>query len=205
MNLNIILAALAVRRPIFHSEFDFQHELAWQIHNSFRDSGIRLEFPIAVADRRMEIDIWVTHEARRIAVELKYKTRAANVNHFGEQFNLAQHAATPLARYDTWRDVERLECLRTAGLADEAWAIFLTNDSGYWSNRPARGNGAEFSLHEGRMVTHGNSPLVWQDPRNIDSIGAARVPGIAISNTYNLRWVGYSAAPLHLRFLALNF
>lgn len=205
MNLNGILAALAVRRPVFHSEFDFQHELAWEIHNCLRECAIRLEYPIAVAGRRMEIDIWVTHETKRIAVELKYKTKAANANHRGEQFNLAQHAATPLARYDAWRDVERLECLRTAGLADDAWAIFLTNDPGYWSNRPARGNGSEFSLHEGRQVSPRNSPLVWQDPQNTDSIGTARVHGITIANAYNLGWADYSATPLHLRFLALNF
>jgi hypothetical protein len=152
----------------------------------------------------MEIDMSVTHENIRIAIELKYKTKRASPTHHGEAFNLAQQAATPLGRYDYWRDVERLEYLRASEAADETWAILLTNDGGYWSATPARGNGTQFSSHDTRHVGPADSPLAWISTLNTDSIGKARVPAIPITQTYQLDWADYSIAPHRLRYLALD-
>ncbi len=38
-----VLSALAVQRPVFHSERDFQHALAWQLQLSHSQAQIRLE------------------------------------------------------------------------------------------------------------------------------------------------------------------
>ncbi len=43
--LHKLMADLAAHRPIFHSEADFQHALAWQIHEAMPDCEIRLEWP----------------------------------------------------------------------------------------------------------------------------------------------------------------
>jgi len=37
------MAALARVRPLFHSEADFQHAFAWQLHSADPDARIRLE------------------------------------------------------------------------------------------------------------------------------------------------------------------
>lgn len=37
------MARLAARRPIFHSEADFQHAFAWQVQIDHPDARIRLE------------------------------------------------------------------------------------------------------------------------------------------------------------------
>ena len=69
--IEALLASLAGSRKIFHSEADFQHALAWQIHKAGPESQVRLEvnaFPDQ--DRRMFLDIWLPIEG--IAIELKY-------------------------------------------------------------------------------------------------------------------------------------
>jgi hypothetical protein len=37
------MAALALVRPLFHSEADFQHAFAWQLHRAHADARVRLE------------------------------------------------------------------------------------------------------------------------------------------------------------------
>jgi hypothetical protein len=204
MNLHATLKSLAQRRPIFHSEFDFQHELAWEIHNSIPGVQLRLERPVRIGQRRIELDISAIDNHHRVAIELKYKTKKNQIFHGGEQFDLAQHAATPLARYDAWRDVERLENLRGNNLSDDAWMIFLTNDASYWSIHPAQGNGTAFSLHDGRQV--GPQILAWHNTSNTNSIGSGRVQPITIGLQYQLGWTNYSTVQgVDFNYLALQF
>lgn len=46
INMNKVLSTLSVKRPIFHSEADFQHSLAWEIREHYPESEIRLETKI---------------------------------------------------------------------------------------------------------------------------------------------------------------
>jgi hypothetical protein len=41
--VNGAMNRLALRRPVFHSEADFQHGLAWQIQLDHPDARVRLE------------------------------------------------------------------------------------------------------------------------------------------------------------------
>ena len=43
-NVTSLMDAPARDRPVFHSEADFQHALAWCIHEAIPDGGCRLEF-----------------------------------------------------------------------------------------------------------------------------------------------------------------
>lgn len=183
------LSALSKRRPVFCSEFDFQHQLAWELHTRYAGMNILLEYPIIAGRRRMEIDIWARLGDVRVAIELKYKTRKASIQHAGIRFALTQQAATPLGRYDFIKDVERIESVRSAGMADEAWAVMLTNDQSY--TRPARGNGQAFSLHAGRTIAPGAS-LAWNTTVNPKSLGSSRLAPIPIAGTYSLAWTRYA-------------
>ena len=55
-----LMASLARRRPVFCSEADFQHELAYEIRMSDPGLSVRLEWPL-------------THSLRRTKVALIYK------------------------------------------------------------------------------------------------------------------------------------
>jgi hypothetical protein len=53
-----LLARLARNRPVFHSEADFQHALAWEIHSLHPTAKIRLEYRPANVKTKMYIAIW---------------------------------------------------------------------------------------------------------------------------------------------------
>jgi hypothetical protein len=66
------MAALALVRPLFHSEADFQHAFAWQLHSAHPDARIRLETRPRPGVR---LDVMALIGGRRVAVELKYLLR----------------------------------------------------------------------------------------------------------------------------------
>ena len=56
--LDDVLRNLAARRPIFHSEADFQHALAQAIHEADPDIPIRPEYR-PFPDERLYVDVWL--------------------------------------------------------------------------------------------------------------------------------------------------
>ena len=93
-----LLAELAGKRPVFHSEADFQHALAWKIHEAFPSANVRPEYK-PFPEKRVYIDIWVSG-AESAAIELKYLTRRLKVDVNGERFTLKDQSARDLGRYD---------------------------------------------------------------------------------------------------------
>ena len=63
---------LARVRPVFHSEADFQHAFAWQLHSIYPDARIRLETRPRPGVR---LDVLALIDDQRVAVELKYLLR----------------------------------------------------------------------------------------------------------------------------------
>ena len=52
-NIHKILSELSKERQIFHSEADFQHALAWKIHETYKDQfQIRLEKRIDIHEKK---------------------------------------------------------------------------------------------------------------------------------------------------------
>ena len=109
LDVDEIMSHLSERRPIFHSEADFQHELAWQLHD--KGYAVRLEYPYSYKEPdgsspeketsgyRQALDIWLSKE--NIAIELKYPTRGLKCKDLeGESFELRDHGGQPLRRYD---------------------------------------------------------------------------------------------------------
>ena len=67
-----LMLGLSTARPIFHSEADFQHAFAWQLHERLPDCQIRLEFnPLPAQKKGMYLDIWV--QSLKVAIHEKAK------------------------------------------------------------------------------------------------------------------------------------
>src|SRR5690242_12263278 len=101
VDLDILLSELSRFRPIFHSEADFQHALAWRLHEQHPEFAVWLEYRARLAGERMHVDIWATAGQRILAVEVKYKQRRLQVTVNGESFDLTDQSATgywPLRR-----------------------------------------------------------------------------------------------------------
>lgn len=148
------MGSLARSRPVFHSEADFQHALAWQLHTDHPEARIRLETRPRPGVR---VDISAVIDGRRLAIELKYLLRGLTATIEGEIFALPSQGAQDIRRYDFIKDIGRLEILRATGLADDAFAIGLTNDPSYWRGEFRSGVADEaFRLSEGRVLELGS-------------------------------------------------
>ena len=79
-------------RPIFHSEADFQHGLAWAIHESDPSLRVRLETRPAPG-MRLDLLISSVEPQRYLALELKYLTDAWAGDVDGERYRLVSQGA----------------------------------------------------------------------------------------------------------------
>lgn len=132
LDIEEMLQHLATTRPLFHSEADFQHALAWSVHKSVPNTVVRLELPFRTDASSEYLDLQFTNGSQSLAVELKYKTRRFPFQHAGESFFLKQQGAQDRGRYDFLADVERLERFVAEKRATAGCAILLTNDPSYW-------------------------------------------------------------------------
>jgi hypothetical protein len=188
LEISEVLSALAKKRPVFHSEADFQHAFAWEIHQKLPTASVRLELPVQVKNR-LHIDVWVAAQGAILAVELKYKTRFLSVQIGDEQYRLRDQSAQDIGRYDFMKDIKRLEQVAVAHQNITGYAILLTNDSAYWVE-PANHNtvDANFRIHDGRIA---EGVLAW-GAKASDGTKKNREQPLELQGKYLLQWVDYS-------------
>ena len=190
LNVTKLMEDLAGDRPVFHSEADFQHALAWRIHAEGLDAGIRLEWPVEPPDqeKRIYVDLWLP--STNVAVELKYLTRGLIVSQKGERFALRDQGAQDTRRYDFLKDIERLEQLSLSERTDvrAGFAILLTNDPLYWKPPGREGtNDAEFRIHDRRTI---KGEMKWA-PEASPGTKRGREGSICLKGSYPLQWQDY--------------
>jgi hypothetical protein len=183
------VSRLAANRPLFHSEADFQHALAWQLHLDDAHLRIRPEY-CPNPTERVRADIWtVTPDSgTRTAFELKYLVRAVETTVAGERFVLRNQGAHDISRYDVVKDVHRVERWVDTGLADRGYVIVLSNDPGYWNRSDRDTIDAAFRLHHGRVL---QGSCAWHDRAGAGTTRGRGLP-LLLYGTYTLRWQPYS-------------
>ncbi len=199
IDIHATLAELAQRRPMFHSEADFQHAVAWDLHVRFPTAGVRLERPIRTPKGLLHVDLVADFGAYTLVAELKYKTRAVVATLQGEDFALRDHAAQPISRYEFLKDVTRLESIQALRPKTLCWAILLTNDSAYWFEpKGAAGISADFTLCDGRECS---GTLKWGVNTSASTM-KGREAALELSGRYRMTWRDYAtvAAPRYARF-----
>ena len=179
---------LASRRPLFHSEADFQHELAIQLKDALPDCRIRLEKPFGY-EKGGATDIVLTHDGMTYGIELKYLTKRYTFESDGETFQLKAQGATDLRRYDVWKDVSRLEDFNRLH-GGKSFVIVLTNDSAYWNpTKKLTSIDASFRLCNSRTVT---GSLLWASHASQGSIKGRELE-LQLKNNYEISWREYSS------------
>ena len=190
LDIHGLMQELSKSRPIFHSEADFQHALAWQIHESMPDSQIRLEYPYqSEGSKKMYLDIWLPEG--ETAIELKYFTRKLEPVYDGERFALKNQDARDISRYDFLKDIQRLERVVIGGerQARHGYAVLLTNDQLYWETPYRAGTvDAAFSIHEDRELT---GELAWAAHAGAGTTKGREDP-IRLKDSYTMHWQDYS-------------
>ncbi|MDD5094110.1 MAG: hypothetical protein PHV74_07010 [Dehalococcoidia bacterium] len=186
--LTDVLSGLAEKRPLFHSEADFQHALAWQLRTQGDVTDVRLELPVDQHGNSLHLDILAINGSHRLAIELKYKTRKLTSMVRNETFSLRDQAAQDIARYDFAKDIWRLEQVLANHSDMVGYAILLTNDSAYWERSNRSTVDEQFRLHEGRTL---QGTLEWESGAS-DGTKSKRESPIPLSGAYGMRWRVYS-------------
>lgn len=193
IDLHNILKTLCSNRPVFHSEADFQHAFAWEIHLQWPNYSLRLEYPLSLGERE-RLDIFAFDDDKKLAIELKYKTEALFAPIGGEVFWLKDVDARDQGRYDFLSDIQRLEKFVSEHDNVTGYAILLTNDSLYWdAPRNTLTVDASFRIHEGRVV---NGILSWGATASVGTTKDREEP-ITIKGKYKLIWQDYCEIESH--------
>ncbi len=193
IDIDRALARLSERRPLFCSEADFQHELAYELRRDDPELGVRLEYPLG-AGMRGAIDILVLGQ-HRYALELKYLCKGLTVQVGNEVMVLRHHSARDIRRYDVCKDIVRMEqyAERTG---HGSGVLVLTNDPAYWEQRhgsdtidaafhltdlrelrgtlqwAARAGAGTTKGREKSLEIRGSYPLAWRDYSDLIGVGA---------------------------------
>lgn len=204
-----LLNTLARKKSIFLCETQFQFELAWELQELFKDNSyikVFLEFPCQTKIpmnneiRRMYYDIVIydKKDNEYCVIELKYKTKKEEVIYHNVKYNLKNHLAQDLGRYDFLNDIMRIEQFSKANDGKTlkiGYAILLTNDPVYWNrDGKSRKTGdciyTMFELKEG-STTPAKKPLCWPDNIDEKSIGKYRNKPIELKKSFYHEWENY--------------
>lgn len=189
VDIRLSLQKLSKKRGVFYSESDFQHALAWEIHNIYPHYVLRLEKRMDILDTPTYVDMLISYKGQSTVIELKYKTRELFAVVDNEVYWLKGQSAQDQGRYDFLKDVQRLEDITSRYKDTTGYAIILTNDSSYWK-QPLSSNtvDASFRIHEGREIV---GQLSWGTNAS-DSTKNGREKDIRLRNTYTAVWSDYS-------------
>jgi hypothetical protein len=134
--------------------------------------------------------MWIYHDGRWMAVELKYKTRQASVDWQGERFELVQQGAQDLSGYDVWKDVTRVERICAAFENVDGYVVVLSNDSSLWRrvSESDTSVGAAYRVFEGRRAS---GSLYWASHAGEGTMKTREAP-LVLGSEYELHWADYS-------------
>jgi hypothetical protein len=203
-------------RPVFHSEADFQNELAFMMKSD--NHTVRLEKPFVLVGGNLPkteknepltcvLDMEVDGE---VAIELKYKKQALNCNLKNEQFALKKDAAHNLGRYDAYDDARMVKwlCQEKGNRINKGFTIFLTNDPLYWENDGAKTMAREFSLKDGTKIQKGRN-LNWDvENPSAGSLAKHRLPPFSpINIEFNdaIKWIDYNNLCISAKYEIFKF
>lgn len=188
-----IVTSLGQRRPIFYSEADLQHELGMEAVR--HDAGIscRLEVPL-FPGKNAALDLCLRSSAGNFGVEIKYLTRTCKLAHMDELFELKNQGAQDIRRYDTLKDIQRIEALIGHGGINSGGVLCITNDPAYWIGPRRPGTCDEqFSLREGRILT---GTLHWSRSTGAGTQKGRETP-ISLAGSYKAGWKRFSKIEEH--------
>lgn len=195
------MRTLTHKRPIFHSEADFQHALAWEIQLAHPAASIRLEKRVA-SKPNINLDLLVQLDGSTIGIELKYPRVGMTAAVDGEQFTLST-GADDHGRVHALEDFARLERLVDLGTIDSGVFILLTNVANVWAPSASRGPVLydEFRIHDGVTLAGTMSWGDWGRPG-----GRPAGTGIVtLAGSYPLSWQDYSTVDGRpFRYLLVN-
>ena len=186
--IDAVLTCLAKKRPVFHSECDFQIEFGWAVRAALPGAQVRAEWP-PPSRPGWHIDLLAVEGSDRTLIELKYPTAQLDAIVGDEEFRL-RAGATDVSMASYWNDVARVEqAVLVDGVAGRGFAIMLTNEHLFWDEpRSQKVKFMQFHTHEG--ARHGPGMLEC-DPSASKST-RNQCPSCELLGGYTVHWQPYS-------------
>ena len=166
------------KEPHYYNEAQVQHKLGIELYKRF---GIEptLEWYVKndESGAKEYIDMMLKIGGKRVAIELKYKTRKIDGKDYITQGGQSD------GKFHFFKDIERLERLKksknTDFRIDKGFAIFITNDHLYWNEVQKGKPVAKFNLCDNKEGLHGKYPAKWGKHNN---------EKVILSGTYPVEW-----------------
>ena len=186
------------KKPHYYNEAQVQHKLGIELYKRFGNEPT-LEWYVKNDETGAKeyIDMMLKIDGKKVAIELKYKTRAvkdkdAYVNQGGQSDG----------KFHFFKDIERLERLKKSKdkdfRIDKGFAIFITNDHLYW-NEPRNNSQAEdFKLCAGKNIKQGTYYAEWRmtkeqkEQKKQKELKEAKNATVMISRSYPVEWSSLS-------------
>lgn len=186
VNIERILSLLSEKRPVFRSERDFQEAL----HNILRAEGLRPEKNKTINGIR--VDLWIEQDGKEIVIQLRHKTKKLSVEVNAEKYDLKNHGAQDISRYDFLKDVQSIERLCLENPLRMGFAILLTNDHLYWQQPvKSRSVDEDFLLFEGNCLS---GECGWKEEAGYGTTNGRENP-IYLKSLHKMKWKTYSTFP----------
>lgn len=194
--VNIVLAELAGERSVFHSEADLQLAFGMVLATAVPDANVRLETRPWGSDQNWALDVEVAHGGDRVGIEMKYLVRALDADVEGERFILKTQSAHDLRRYDTVKDLLRVEDLVAERGFTRGHVIVVSNDPAYWKPPTGRSTlDAAFRIHEGAVLEGERAWWLGESGSNPDGPSPGTIKGrempLVLRGRYPLAWADY--------------
>jgi len=101
IDVDDLLKTLASVRPVFHSEADFQHSFAWELHRRYPTAEVRLERVLASTLGLLHVDVFSLIDDRSYVFEL---IRTEIQNPRGDDNHWDRNIFSPRPRRNHWAD-----------------------------------------------------------------------------------------------------
>lgn len=187
------------QEELMFNERDFQMQLAVYLRSTGKYDDVDVEYyiPNSIATHAgyewvsdLRLDIVVSRDKQYMVVELKYPTRRVitDIHRFGTLIPdveiVKTHGAQDIVSYNFWKDVRRIEIIRSLFPDRVAGgiAVILTNET-YYIRGPRPGTLCDaYSTANGRSNVHGT--LAWTRP----SATSKNLPPFTLAGSYSMAW-----------------
>ena len=192
ISLNKILDDLKRTNPNgFVNETHFQIEFGYAFKRTYPAYDLIFEW----ANDNMRVDLIAKNNEEAIGFEFKYFTKESVVKlKFGLKVQLKYQLARDLHRIGFWKDVSKLEGLKSKNLIKYGYCLFLTNDEKVFSPIKPSNNDIDYDVSDG--IKPGKCNLVYRGkhPHNV----------ILVKNNYALKHKQYNSNGFYLLDLLIN-
>ena len=193
-----VLDELAKVDHFFVSEVHLQTEFIIKAHELFPEykylpelvpSKVPAEYKELFGNKGVHFDLLILANDEKILVEFKYITKSYSEVINGLNVSVKSHAAHDIRRYDSWKDISRIESFvnSTESDVDAGYFILLTNDYGFWNKKDSDTQDAMFQLNNGR---HEPESKAWKEGTP-EGTKKGRSQAITIKNPYNFEYVPF--------------